>query len=148
MPVVALAVLSGAGSVDMPPGEFEPSAEQLAEYHAVYSNGDVKHLRVVFDRAVAGKRDGETRWVRGHEAYLGRKFIVMSRDPLQMGNTQITILFQGKADALFHALVYDRHTGPDRYDLRGFRRAELPPERVAWIAGRYRKFLEDPVHAM
>jgi hypothetical protein len=128
--------------------EFKPTAEQLADYYAVYTNGDVKHLRTVFDRVTAGKKDGETRLLRGFEPYLGRKFIVMSRDPALAGGAQITILFQGKVDALFHAWVYDRGPVANRYELRGFTKAKVPKAKLEGMAVRYRKFLEDPEHAM
>jgi hypothetical protein len=130
-------------------GGFDPTPAQLAEYYAVYTNGDVKHLRVVFERAGAGKADGETALVRGFQGYLPRKFIVLAREPLLVGGAQLSIMFQGKADAIFFAWVYDRGgRGPDRYELRGFKKADVPAERVEQAAERYRRFLEDAEHAM
>lgn len=133
---------------NQPVAEFQPTAEQLADYYAVYTNGDVKHLRVVFDRATSGKKDGETRLLRGFEAWLGRKFIVLSRDPALGGGAQLTILFQGKADALFSAWVYDRGEVVDRYELRSFEKVKVPKAELERMALRYRRFLQDPEHAM
>lgn len=128
--------------------ELDPTPAQLAEYYAVYTSGDVKHLRVVFDRARTGREDGETSLVRGFGSYLSRKFIVLSREPLLVGGFQLSIMFQGKADAIFFAWVYDRGGGPDRFELRGFKKADLPDERVEQAAQRYRRFLKDAEHAM
>lgn len=115
----------------------------------MYTNGDVKHLRAVFDRATGGKKDGETRLLREVEPYLARKFIVMSRDGVLAGGSSIKILFQGKPDALFDAWVYDRGAGAgNRYELRGFKRLQVPKKELADMAARYRRFLEDAEHAM
>ena len=95
--LLALLALSTTGPVRAAEArEFEPTAEQLADYHAVYTNGE----------------------------------------------------FQGKADALFHAWVYDRGGGANRYELRGFKKADVPKRELARIAARYRRFLDDPEHAM
>ena len=114
----------------------------------VYTNGDVKHLRSAFDTprssspsetATAGKKDGETQLLRGFESYLTHKFIVLSRDPVIAGGSQVTIFFQGKSDAVFHAWVYDRGGGANRYELRGFKKANVPKDERDRMAVRYRR---------
>jgi len=147
--------LAGVGRAEVE--EFKPTPAQLADYYAVYTNGDVKHLRSAFDTprssspsetATAGKKDGETQLLRGFESYLTHKFIVLSRDPVIAGGSQVTIFFQGKSDAVFHAWVYDRGGGANRYELRGFKKANVPKDERDRMAVRYRRFLDDPEHAM
>lgn len=125
--------------------EFQPSAGQLREYHAVYENGDVKHLRAVFSRT---QPDGETALLAEAQAYLSGRFIVFSRDPVISGGVQLTVIFPDRPDAVWQAWVYDRKTAQDRYELRGFRRAEVPEEELGRIRKRYRRFLEDREHSM
>jgi len=86
--------------------------------------------------------------LRGFEPYLGRKFTVMSRDPVAAGGSQITILFQGQADALFRAWVYEGRGGTGGCELRGFQKEDISKDKLAWIVARYSRLLEDPEHAM
>lgn len=146
--VLLVATLGAGCAASLAEDEFQPSADQLRDYYAVYDNADVKYLRKVFDRAASGSGGREADLLSAATGYLGRKFIVVSRDPLLAGGTQVTILFQGRADAVFSAWVYDRKTSQDRYELRGFRRVELSEDRLDAMCTRYRRFLEDPEHAM
>lgn len=127
--------------------EFEPTPEQLSEYHAVYRNEDVRHLRAVFDDATSGRLTSETELVRSAEAYLSGKFTVMSRDATSAG-VYITLMFQGKADALFRAWVRVRGENAGELELGGFERINIPNDEIQRIAARYRRFLSDPEYAM
>lgn len=134
----------------IPAGEAHFTSEQLQQYYLVYKNADVRYLRTVFDAYLQGKpgREEEFQLLRKWDkAYFRSKFIVLSRDGNTFGGTFITIIFEDRPDKVFVAWVYP--AGQEKeLTLRRFDLGQFNDEDIKRIRVRYKKLLEDKVHAM
>ena len=133
---------------NVPEKEAEFTEGQLKDYYIVYENDAVKYVRKVIERYLKNspKTDNETINLKGvDKAYLKSKFNVLSRDPDMFGNTHIMLIFVDKPDKIFIASVY---TGGelrlDRFALD----TNFNDEDMRIIRIRYKKFLDDKIHAM
>jgi hypothetical protein len=81
------------------------------------------------------------------KAYFRSKFIVMSRDDNTFGGTFITILFQDRPDKVFVTWVYPEGENK-RLTLRRLEAGDYSEEDIRRINIRYKKLIEDKVHAM
>ena len=137
-------------SSKIPAGEAQFTREQLEQYYRVYENSDVRYLRTLFDTYVnnSGGTEEEQqelqKWDRG---YFKSKFIVMSRENNTFGGTLITIMFQDCPDKVFVAWVYPEGTNK-KLTLRRFDAGDFSNEDIKRIRVRYKKLIEDKVHAM
>lgn len=133
----------------IPAEEATFTPEQLKEYYIVYKNPDVKYLRSIFNAYLSGSSHGSEdfeplgKWSKD---YYRSKFIVLSRDESVFNVTFITIMFQDHPDKIFIAAVYKRAKA--EYLLRGLDVGKFSDEDIKKIQVRYRKFLQDKVHAM
>ncbi len=134
----------------IPDGEAQFTHKQLEEYYLVYKNPDVKYLRTLFDSYLhrsggsAQERQMLDKW---DKAYFRSKFVVMSRDDNTFGGTFITILFQDRPDKVFVTWVYPEGENK-RLTLRGLEAGDYSEEDIRRINIRYKKLIEDKVHAM
>lgn len=134
----------------IPAGEAQFTPEQLKDYYLVYENPDVRYLRTVFDAYLYGKsvREDELKLLRKWgKQRLRSKFIVLSREENTFGGTLIRIMFQEKPDKVFVTWVYPEGS-EERLTLRRFDVDKFSEEEIRRIKVRYRRFLEDKVHAM
>jgi hypothetical protein len=122
----------------------------MKDYYLVYKNADVRYLRRVFDGYLRGARVTEEeaeslgKW---DKAYYRSKFVVLSRDNNTFGGTFITIMFQDRPDKVFVAWVYPEGSRR-RLTLKGLDLGRFTEEDIRRMRIRYRRFLEDKVHAM
>ena len=134
----------------IPDGEAQFTPEQLEKYYLVYKNADVRYLRTLFDAYVnnsGGTEEERQQLHKWDKDYFRSKFMVMSRENNTFGGTLITILFQDRPDKVFIAWVYPE--GSDRkLSLRRFDAADFSDEDLKRIRVRYKKLIEDRVHAM
>jgi hypothetical protein len=134
----------------IPDGEAQFTREQLEEYYLVYKNPEVRHLRTLFDSYLHGRGVSEQerqildKW---DKAYFRSKFIVMSLDDNIFGGTFITILFQDRPDKVLVAWVYPEGSNKQLV-LRGLKQGDYSEEDIRRIKIRYKKLIEDKVHAM
>jgi hypothetical protein len=134
----------------IPEGEAQFTPEQLEEYYQVYKNADVRYLRIVFNNYLNGsgisqqERQLLDKW---DKRYFRSKFIVMSRDDNTFGGTLITILFQDRPDEVFVAWVYPEGISR-KLTLRKLDRGDFSEEDIRRINIRYKKLIQDKVHAM
>jgi hypothetical protein len=137
-------------SSNIPAEEAHFTAEQMKDYYLVYKNADVRYLRRVFDAYLRGARVTEEeseslgKW---DKAYYRSKFVVLSRDNNTFGGTFITIMFQDRPDKVFVAWVYPEGSRR-RLTLKGLDLGKFTEEDIRRMRIRYRRFLEDKVHAM
>ncbi len=134
----------------IPAEEAHFTAEQLEDYYLVYNDSDVRYLRKVFDaflHGVPGRKEEFELLRRWNKDYYRSKFVVLSRDNNELGGTFITIMFQDRPDKVFVAWVY-REGDRRRLTLKGFSPGKFNEEDIRRIRIRYRRFLEDKVHAM
>ncbi len=136
----------------MIPGEeanFTP--EELKEYYLVYDNPEVRYLRTVFAAYLRGDRarDEDSKLLgKWSKDYYRSKFVVLSKDNAMMGGTFITIIFQDRPDKVFLAWVYKEGGSQKRLWLKGFELGKFSEEDIRRVRIRYRRFLEDKVHAL
>ncbi len=134
----------------IPEGEAQFTNEQLEQYYLVYKNPDVRYLRSLFDGYLKGSGGTEqerqilSKW---DKAYFRSKFIVMSRDANMFGGTFITILFQDRPDQVFVAWVYPEGSNK-KLTLRKLDAGNFSQEEIRRMNVRYKKLIEDKVHAM
>ena len=134
----------------IPAEEAQFTPDQLKEYYLVYKNSDVRYLRKVFDAYLRGARGREeefellSKWSKD---YYRSKFVVLSRDENTFGGILITIMFQDRPDKVFVAWVYPEG-GQRRLKLKGLDLGKFNEEDIRRMRSRYRRFLEDKVHAM
>ena len=134
----------------IPDGEAQFTAEQLEDYYLVYKNPDVRYLRTVFDAYLnnsGGTEEEHQQLQKWNKDYFRSKFIVMSRDDSPFGGALITILFQDRADKIFVAWVYPEGDNK-KLALRRFEIGHFSDEDVKRTRVRYKKLMEDKVHAM
>lgn len=134
----------------IPDGEAQFSPEQLEQYYLVYKNPDVRYLRTVFDiylddsGGIEQERQLLQKW---NKDYFRSKFMVLSREGNTFGGTLITILFQDRPDKVFVAWVYPEGSNR-KLTLRGFDVGDFNDEDIRRIRVRYKRLIEDKVHAM
>ncbi len=137
-------------SSNIPLWEAHFTPEQLQSYYLVYKNPDVRYLRTVFNAYLHGAtgEDEEFKLLsKWDKDYYHSKFVVLSRNGNTFGGTLITIIFQGRPDKVFVAWVYAE--GAERnLTLRAFDLGNFTDEDIRRIRMRYKKLLEDKVHAM
>ena len=140
----------GDGSSN-PTEEAHFTQEQLNDYYLVYKNADVRYLRTVFDAYLKKspmrpeERDILKKW---DAEYYRSKFIVASRDNDPFGGTLITIVFQSRPDKVFIAWVYPEGS-KQTLTLRELAQdTHYTDEDIKRMNIRFKKFLEDKVHAM
>lgn len=154
---VALAALLGLAASSapaqdhpaIPEGEAHFSPAELKEYYFVYKNGDVRHLRKIFDAYSAGKlNNGDEALILGpwDRAYFRNKFIVLSREESAFNITFILLIAQDRPDRVLRAAVYKRDK--KEFLLRGLEDAGYSPEEIRKMQVRYRQFFADKEHAM
>jgi hypothetical protein len=134
----------------IPDGEAQFTAEQLEDYYLVYKNPDVRYLRTVFDAYLnnpGGTEEERQQLQKWNKDYFRSKFIVMSRDASPFGGALITILFQDRPDKIFVAWVYPEGSNKE-LALRRFEVGHFSDEDVKRTRVRYKKLIEDKVHAM
>ena len=134
----------------IPDGEAQFTPKQLEQYYLVYTNPDVRYLRTLFDTHL--KNSGGTEEERQllhkwNKDYFRSKFIVLSRVNNIFGGTFITILFQDRPDKVFVAWVYPEGSNR-KLILRRFDVGDFSDEDVRRMRVRYKKLIEDKVHAM
>jgi hypothetical protein len=134
----------------IPEGEAQFTPGQLEQYYLVYKNSDVRYLRTLFDAYLNNSGGTE----KEHEAlhkwnkdYFRSKFIVLSREDNTFGGTVITILFQDRSDKVFVAWVYPEG-GDKKLALRRFEVGDFSDEDIRRMKLRYKKLIEDRIHAM
>lgn len=134
----------------IPDGEAQFTSEQLDQYYLVYKNPDVRYLRTAFDSYLSGSEGSEqerhllSKWSKN---YFRSKFIVLARVDNTFGGTLITMLFQDRPDKVFVAWVYPEG-GAKKLALRRFDVGDFTEEDLRRIKLRYKKLIEDTVHAM
>jgi len=149
-PLTRVCLAQDSKTSKIPDGEAQFTHEQLEEYYLVYKNSDVKYLRTLFDSYLhrsdgsAQERQILDKW---DKAYFRSKFIVMSRDDNTFGGTFIAILFQDRPDKVFMTWVYPEGENK-RLTLRRLGAADFSEEDIRRINIRYKKLIEDKVHAM
>ncbi len=137
-------------SSKIPAEEAKFTPEQLNEYYLVYKNPDVRYLRTLFDAYLHAARGREeefrllTKWSKD---YYRSKFIVLSRDENTFGGAFITIMFQERPDKVFVAWVYAEGS-EGTLSLRRLDVGKFNDEDIRRMRIRYRKILEDKIHAM
>ena len=134
----------------IPDGEAQFTPEQLEQYYLVYKNSDVRYLRTLFSgylRGSAGIEQERQVLEKWDKAYFRSKFIVMSRENNMFGGALITILFQDRPDKVFIAWVYPE-SSDKKFALRKLDAADFSDEDLRRIRIRYKKLIEDKVHAM
>lgn len=137
-------------SSKIPAEEAHFTPEQLQSYYLVYKNPDVRYLRTLFDaylHPATGKEEEFKLLGKWDKDYYHSKFVVLSRNGNTFGGTLITIIFQGRPDKVFVAWVYPE--GAEReLTLRAFDLGNFTDEDIRRIRIRYKKLLEDKLHAM
>lgn len=134
----------------IPEGEAQFTRQQLEEYYLVYKNPDVRYLRTLFGRYLKGSAVLEQERLelnKWGKTYFRSKFIVMSREDNTFGGTLITILFQRRPDKVFVAWVYPEGDAK-KLILRKLEPGDFSDEDLRRIRVRYKKLIEDNVHAM
>jgi hypothetical protein len=134
----------------IPDGEAQFTPEQLEQYYLVYKNPDVRYLRTLFDtylNSSGGTEEERQQLHKWNKDYFRGKFMVMSRENNMLGGTLITILFQDRPDKVFVAWVYPEGSNK-KLTLRRFDVGDFSDEDLRRIKVRYRKLIEDKVHAM
>jgi hypothetical protein len=137
-------------SSKVPAGESQFTPEQLEQYYLVYKNSDVRYLRTLFDSYLnnSGVTEEERQQLQNwNKDYFRSRFIVMSRGNNTFGGTLITILFQGHPDKVFVAWVYPEGS-KKQLTLKKFDVGSFSGEDIKRIRVRYKKLIEDKVHAM
>jgi len=137
-------------SSKIPEGEAQFTQEQLEQYYLVYKNPDVRYLRTLFDSYLknsGGTEQEHQQLNKWNKDYFRSKFMVMSRNDNTFGGTFITILFQDLPDKVFVAWVYPEGSNK-KLVLRKFDVGDFTDEDIRRIKVRYKKLLEDKVHAM
>ena len=134
----------------IPNGEAQFTQEELEQYYLVYKNSDVRYLRTLFDAYL--KNSGGTEQERlqldkWNKDYFRSTFMVMSQNDNTFGGTLITILFQDLPDKVFVAWVYPEGSNK-KLVLRKFDAGDFSNEDTRRIKVRYKKLLEDKVHAI
>jgi hypothetical protein len=134
----------------IPDGEAQFKQEQLEQYYLVYKNPDVHYQRTLFDTYLnnaGGTEEERQQLQKWNKGYFRGKFIVLSPDRSTFGGTLITILFQTRPDKVFVGWVYpegsNKELTPRRFDVGDFSDEDMKRIRV-----RYKKLIEDKVHAM
>ena len=137
-------------SSKVPAGEAQFTPEQLEQYYLVYKNSDVRYLRTLFDSYLnnsGGTKEERQQLQKWNKDYFRSKFMVMSRENNMFGGTLIKILFQDRPDKVFVAWVYPE--GSNKHPtLRRFDAGDFSDEDIKRIRVRYKKLIEDKVHAM
>lgn len=131
-------------------GEAQFTPAQLEQYYLVYKNPDVRYLRTLFDTYLndSGGTESERQQLhKWNKDYFRSKFMVMSREGNTFGGTLITILFQDRPDKVFVAWVYAEGNNK-QLTLRRFDVGDFSDEDIRRIRVRYKKLIEDKVHAM
>jgi hypothetical protein len=134
----------------IPDGEAQFTPEQLEQYFLVYKNPDVRYLRTLFDSYLndSGGTEQERQLLhKWNKDYFRSKFMVMSRSNNTFGGTLITLLFQDSPDKVFVAWVYPEGINKT-LTLRKFDAGNFSDEDLRRIRIRYKKLIEDKVHAM
>jgi hypothetical protein len=134
----------------IPEGEAQFTPEQLEQYYLVYKNPDVRYLRTLFDANLSdsGGTEKERQLLhKWNKDYFRSKFTVLPRENNRFGGTLITILFQDRPDKVFVAWVYSEGSNK-RLTLRRFGVGDFNDEDIRRIRIRYKKLIEDRVHAM
>ena len=134
----------------IPDGEAQFTPDQLEQYYLVYKNPDVRYLRTLFDTYLnnSGGTEQERKLLHTWDKdYFQSKFMVLSRDRNTFGGTLITILFQDRPDKVFVAWVYPEGN-KKKLRLRRFDVGDFSDEDIKRTRVRYKKLIEDKVHAM
>jgi hypothetical protein len=134
----------------IPDGEAQFTPEQLEEYYLVYKNEDVRYLRTIFNAHLkdSGGTEQERQTLsKWSKEYFRSKFVVLSREDNAFGGALITIMFQDRPDKVFVTWVYPKGAGR-KLTLRKFDAGEFSDEDIRRINVRYKKLLNDKVHAM
>jgi hypothetical protein len=134
----------------IPEGEAHFTPEQLNQYYLVYTNPDVRYLRILFDaylRGDSGREDEFKLLKKWSSDYYKSKYIVLSRDKNPFGGAFITIIFQDRPDKIFVAWVYPEGAARD-LKIRVLDPSKYSDEDVMRTRIRYKMFLEDKIHAM
>jgi hypothetical protein len=134
----------------IPEREAQFTQEQLEQYYLVYKNPDVRYLRTLFDNYLnksGGTGEESQQLNKWNKDYFRSKFMVMSRENNTFGGTLITILFQDRPDKVIVAWVYPEGSNKE-LTLRKFDLGNFNDEDIKRIKVRYRKLIEDRVHAM
>jgi hypothetical protein len=135
----------------IPDREAQFTPQQLEQYYLVYTNPDVRYLRTVFDTYLnnsGGTKQERQLLHKWNKDYFRSKFIVLSRENNVFGGTFITILFQDRPDKVFVAWVYSSEGSNRKLILRRFDVGDFSDEDVRRMRLRYKKLIEDKVHAM
>lgn len=130
--------------------EVQFTPQQLQEYYKVYRDPYVKYLRNVFNAYLAGAPDREDEFKllsKFDRDYYKSKFVVLVVEDGLMGGSFVTIAFQDRPDKVFKAWVY-RAGSERRYELRSFEPAKISDDELKQMQVRYRRFLQDKVHAL
>ena len=134
----------------IPDGEAQFTQQQLEQYYLVYKNPDVRYLRTLFDAYLnksGGTEEEHQQLNKWNKDYFRSKFMVMSRENNTFGGTLITILFQDRPDKVFVAWVYPEGSNK-QLTLRKFDLRDFSDEDIKRIKVRYKRLIEDKVHAM
>jgi hypothetical protein len=137
-------------SSKVPAGEAKFTPEQLEQYSLVYKNSDVQYLRTLFDTYLknsGGTEEERQQLQKWNKDYFRSKFMVMSRENNMFGGTLITILFQDRPDKVFVAWIYPDGSNKE-LTLRRLDVGDFTDEDLKRIRIRYKKLIEDKVHAM
>jgi hypothetical protein len=116
----------------------------------VYKNPDVRYLRTLFDNYLnksGGTEEERQQLNKWNKDYFRSKFMVMSRENNTFGGTLITILFQERPDKVFMVRVYPQGSNKE-LTLRKFDLGNFSAEDIKRIQIRYKRLIEDKVHAM
>ena len=134
----------------IPHGEAQFTSEQLDHYYLVYKNPDVRYLRAVFDSyhsRSGGAEQERQQLIKWSKDYFRSMFMVLSREDNTFGGKLITILFQDRPDKVFVAWVYQEGDAK-KLTLRKFEVGDFSDEDLRRLRVRYKKLVEDKVHAM
>jgi hypothetical protein len=150
LPMTHLAPAQDRKASKIPDGEAQFTSEQLDNYYLVYKNPDVRYLRTLFDsylNSSGSAEQGRQLLRKWSKDYFRSKFMVLSRDDNTFGGTLMTILFQDCPDKMFVAWVYPEGDAK-KLTFRKFDVGDFSEEDLRRIKVRYKKLIEDKVHAM
>jgi len=134
----------------IPLGEAHFTPQQLQQYYNVYKLPDVKFLRTLFNAYLGGTGGTKAEiallkeWDKN---YYHSKVMVTSRDIHPFGGTSVQFMFEDRPDKVFDAWIYPAGSSR-KLELRALDQADFSAEDIRRIKIRYKKSLEDKVHAM
>jgi hypothetical protein len=150
MPTI-LFVLMSLWATPSASDDIQLTPAQRKEYNDTFQRSEVKYLRQVLNAYVSGKELPDLAYdalKQFDSAYYRSKFIVISSMPPKGGGCQVQLIFQDRPDALFKAWVWRDQGSKRRFELRAFEQVDVGADSIAAIQRKYKRLLEDKVHAM